>query len=126
MGVLRCSPWAPEGFESKKKRGKHGPVLLGGVIGVSTHQLPRGAGDAWLAPSTHFALRTDRGAQHRVPVPPPKDAGGEWDAGGGHGGGTGLWAQPHTHLISWATFASRLARQTLQKHGRIRPHAPHP
>lgn len=94
--MLRCSPWAPEGFESKKKRGKHGPVLLGGVIGVSTHQLPRGAGDAWLAPSTHFALRTDRGAQHRVPVPPPKDAGGEWDAGGGHGGGDGaVGSAPH-------------------------------
>lgn len=75
MRVLRCIPWAPKGFGTAHRGENTAPCCWGGVIGVFTHQLPRGAGDAWLAPSTHFALRTDRGAQHRVPVPPPPQKG---------------------------------------------------
>lgn len=109
---LSCVPLVMEGFVAAK-RGWGGKGRWGAALTISPGApvmpcCPR-------APTSPCEWRRRHsGTGPRVPQGCGMDGSLE---------GPRLWVQPRTHLVSWATFASRLARQALQEQSGVRPHA---
>lgn len=101
---LSCVPLVMEGFVAAK-RGWGGKGRWGAALTISPGApvmpcCPR-------APTSPCEWRRRHsGTGPRVPQGCGMDGSLE---------GPRLWVQPRTHLVSWATFASRLARQALQE-----------